>query len=565
MSRTARTDTAAVARWTFFTNHLHVLVALAEKPDLRLREIASRVGITERATHRIICELVAEGYLTRTRVGARNHYEVHRSAGLRHPLHAKQEAERVIRLLAGSDESRRVESPAPLIDAAADPAGDDMTFRQLFLTAPVGMALGDESGNVVAANTAFCRILNRREDELIGRDFRELTHPDDVAADEAALREFASGARGDYVREKRYIRPDGSVVWARLRGTVTSDPHSGARRFVAHVVDISERRRQDQALTEAEERFRIAFDNAPIGMALVTPDGRFIKVNRSLCELTGFAETALLIRSFQDITHPDDLDADLGYVHDVLAGRRRTYQMEKRYFHADGHVIWVMLSVSLVRDPAGEPLYFISQIEDITDRKRREEALRDEAAQLAVIASTDPLTGLGTRREWDLAIERISREEQSAPFGIALIDLDCLKEINDAEGHHAGDDALVAMASALRSVVRDADLVARIGGDEFAILIPGVDEPAMLALAERILAALPEPLTASAGVAAWNHRESAVDLERRADRALYAAKRAGKKRVRLADLRSGPDHSTAITTTVASSSSGSRQRSITAC
>src|SRR4029077_5059501 len=123
-------------------------------------------------------------------------------------------------------------------------------------------------------------------------------------------------------------------------------------------------------------------------------DGRFIKVNRSLCELTGHSETALLVRSFQSITHPDDLDTDLAYVEDVLAGRRRTYQLEKRYLHADGHIIWVMLSVSLVRDAAGLPLYFISQIADITERKWREEELLDRADQLAIIASTDPLTGL---------------------------------------------------------------------------------------------------------------------------------------------------------------------------
>ena len=167
--------------------------------------------------------------------------------------------------------------------------------------------------------------------------------------------------------EKRFLRRDGSPAWVKVRAAVADDPCTGERLFIAHIVDIAERKRHELALAEAEERFRSAFDNAPIGIALVAPDGRFIKVNRSLCELTGHAETALLVRSFQSITHADDLDADLAYVEDVLAGRRRTYQMEKRYYHADGHIIWVMLSVSLVRDAAGLPLYFISQIEDITN------------------------------------------------------------------------------------------------------------------------------------------------------------------------------------------------------
>jgi PAS domain S-box-containing protein len=522
-----------MARWTFFTNHLHVLSTLAAQPDLRLREVASKVGISERATHRIVCELVDEGYLTRTRVGSRNHYEVHLDAALRRPEQAGESVGRVIGMLAGHDAAREREEPRErdqprerdLPRAVTVDADCTDTFRELFRTAPVGMVVGDQSGALLAVNPAFCTILERAEDELLGRDFRAITHQDDIAADETALSQLASGARSEYVREKRYVRPDGSAVWVRLRGVMAIDPDTGARVFVAHVVDIGERRRREQALAEAEDRFRSAFDNAPIGMALVAPDGRFIKVNRALCDLTGYSETHLLTRSFQAITHPDDLNADLALVQDVLADRRRTYQMEKRYYHADGHIIWVTLSVSLVRDADGEPLYFISQIEDISSRKQRERALETQAARLAVIAATDQLTGLSTRRAWDLAIaDRASR----ADLGLERF---------------AGDQALVAMASALRTVVRDEDLVARIGGDEFAVLVPAVSAEAMLGLTERILDALPENLTASAGVATWDGSESPVELQRRADRALYAAKDAGKGRAYLSGAQPGGEAS----------------------
>ncbi|HEX4672964.1 MAG TPA: PAS domain S-box protein [Solirubrobacteraceae bacterium] len=528
-----------MARWTFFTNHLHVLTTLATQPDLRLREVASKVGISERATHRIVCELVDEGYLTRTRVGSRNRYEVHLDTALSHP-EPGESVSRVVGMLASNGGGRQERDIPP---AAANPIAESSTetFRELFRTAPAGMVVGDPSGAVLAVNPAFCAIVERGEDELLGRDFRAITHPEDVAADEGALTELATGTRTEYAREKRYVRPDGSSVWVKLRGTVAVDPDTGARVFVAHVVDISERRRRDQALAEAEDRFRSAFDNAPIGMALVSPDGRFIKVNRALCDLTGYSETDLLVRNFQAITHLDDLDADLAYLQDVLADRRRSYQMEKRYHHADGHIIWVTLSVSLVRDADGEPLYFISQIEDISSRKQRERALETQAARLAVIAATDQLTGLSTRRSWDVTIaDRTSRPGQGLErFGIALIDLDALKEINDTHGHHAGDQALVAMASALRTVVRDEDLVARIGGDEFAILIPMISAEAMLALTERMLDALPEKLSASAGVASWDGSESPTELERRADLALYAAKHAGKGRACLAAAQPG--------------------------
>jgi diguanylate cyclase (GGDEF)-like protein/PAS domain S-box-containing protein len=529
-----------MARWTLFTNYLHVLTTLAVAPDLRLREVADKVGISERATHRIVCELVDEGYLTRTRVGSRNRYEVHLDAALQHPEPGESVGQ-VVELLAGNEAPRERDVPArPMLDA--ENGSSHETFRELFQTAPLGMVVGDSSGVILAVNPAFCTIVERTEDELLGHDFRTITHPDDIAVDEDAQREVRSGARAQYTREKRYVRPDGSVVWVRLCGTTAIDHDTGSRVFVAHVVDISEHRRRDQALAEAEDRFRSAFDNAPIGMALVAPEGRFIKVNRALCDLTGYSETDLLVRSFQAITHPDDLDADLAYVQDVLADRRRSYQMEKRYHHADGHIIWVTLSVSLVRDSAGEPLYFISQIEDVSNRKLRERALEQQAARLALIAATDPLTGLSTRRAWDLAIaDRTARPDQTLErFGIALIDLDALKEINDTQGHHAGDQALVAMASAIRTVVRDEDLVARVGGDEFAILIPSISAEAMLALTDRILAALPGSLSASAGVASWDGSESPADLQRRADRAMYAAKHAGKGRACAADATRQP-------------------------
>jgi diguanylate cyclase (GGDEF)-like protein/PAS domain S-box-containing protein len=526
-----------MARWTFFTNHLRVLTTLAARPDLRLRDIALDVGITERAAHRIIGELVEEGYLTRTRVGSRNRYEIHPEAVRRHPLHAEHEAGRVIRLLT---ENRVSGEPEGAVASDTDRPRGDM-FDEVFRSAPAGMVVGDERGRLVAVNRAFCAIVGRREDELVGQDFRRLTHPDDLAQGEQGWGELANGDRTEYVTEKRFVRRDGSPAWVKVRATVADEPRTGERLFIAHIVDIAERKRHELALAEAEERFRSAFDNAPIGIALVAPDGRFIKVNRSLCELTGHSETALLMRSFQSITHRDDLDTDLAYVEDVLAGRRRTYQMVKRYLHADGHIIWVMLSVSLVRDAAGLPLYFISQIADITERKWREEELLDRADQLAIIASTDPLTGLSTRRAWDIAItERMRcRGDRVRSFSVALIDLDGLKEINDTHGHDAGDGALAATAAALRAALRDGDLVARLGGDEFAILVPDATLDATLALTERILAALPKPLTASAGVAVWDGRESAMQLQRRADRAMYAAKRDGKGHARLAEGEPG--------------------------
>ena len=128
--------------------------------------------------------------------------------------------------------------------------------------------------------------------------------------------------------------------------------------------------------------FQSAFQFAAIGMALVSVEGKWLRVNRSICEITGYSEAELLARTFQDITHPDDLDQDLENVRKMLAGEIDTYQMEKRYYHKNGSIVWILLSVSLVRTKSGEPLFFISQIQDITRQKENAEQLARAAAEI---------------------------------------------------------------------------------------------------------------------------------------------------------------------------------------
>ena len=146
--------------------------------------------------------------------------------------------------------------------------------------------------------------------------------------------------------------------------------------------DIAQLKQIEKPLLDSQELFRLAFNDAAIGMALVATNGQWLKVNRALCEIVGYSETDLLETTFQEITHPDDLEADLGYVRQMLAGEIRTYQMEKRYFHSRGHIVWILLNVSLVRDKQEQPLYFISQIQDITPRKEAEAQLKSLLVEL---------------------------------------------------------------------------------------------------------------------------------------------------------------------------------------
>lgn len=132
----------------------------------------------------------------------------------------------------------------------------------------------------------------------------------------------------------------------------------------------------------SDSLFQSAFEFAAIGMALLSVEGKWLRVNRSICEITGYSEVELLERTFQDITHPDDLEADLENASKMLAGEINTYQMEKRYFHKNGSIVWILLSVSLVRTQSGEPLFFISQIQDITRRIMSEQQLAEASAQI---------------------------------------------------------------------------------------------------------------------------------------------------------------------------------------
>jgi PAS domain S-box-containing protein len=358
----------------FFTNHMRVLTLVADKPDLRLREIASEAGITERAAHRIISELVDEGYLARERSGSRNQY-----ATLRPPPVDPLAAE-VLR--------RAIE---PRANGHSREAPQTDKFRAVFDAIPAGVVVVDASGKIVVVNRAFCEILGRPEVDLLGRAIADYVHRDDLAAYEEQLSPFLPGTpESGY--EQRYVRADGTLTRAEVRVARMVDPETNAPLLVAHLVELEERRRQDRELAEAEERFRTAFDNAPIGMALVALDGRWLKVNRALCELTGYSETALLTRTFQSITHPDDLDADLEFRRQVLTGEISKYQMDKRYYHVSGRIIWASLSVSLVRDAAGEPRYFISQVKDITHRRGAEEGIRrvvDRIAEAVSIIDAD--------------------------------------------------------------------------------------------------------------------------------------------------------------------------------
>lgn len=241
-----------------------------------------------------------------------------------------------------------------------------------------------DKGAIHYISPAYASVWGRSCDSLYAapRSWLDAIHPDDRARVRVAA--HTQQTIGRYHEEYRIVRPDGTIRWIEDRGFPVQDASGITLRIVGVSTDITERKEAEEALRQSIQQFSGAFESAAIGMALVAPDGRWLKVNRALCDLTGYSAEELAQKTFQDITHPDDLDQGLAYVRQMLAGEIRSYQMEKRYVHKQGHIVWILLSVSLLRDAKSTPVHFIAQIQDLSERKRIEGQLRQAAKMEAV-------------------------------------------------------------------------------------------------------------------------------------------------------------------------------------
>jgi PAS domain S-box-containing protein len=240
----------------------------------------------------------------------------------------------------------------------------------------------DPANGWVSGSREFHRLFNAGNrpfglfDELIER-----VHPDDRPAFRDELRMAASGRRG-YDFEFRLRLAEGGVRHLHARGRSQPD-RDGAMRIAGTFQDISERKAAELALRDSLALNRATFDQAAVGIAHVGTDGSWLQVNDRLCQIVGHEREELLRLTFQDLTYPEDLHADLAFVRRVLAGEIPTFSMEKRYVRRDGSLIWINLTVSLVRDAAGAPMHFISIVEDINARKHAELELQENRRSLA--------------------------------------------------------------------------------------------------------------------------------------------------------------------------------------
>jgi diguanylate cyclase (GGDEF)-like protein/PAS domain S-box-containing protein len=271
-------------------------------------------------------------------------------------------------------------------------------------------------------------------------------------------------------------------------------------------------------------------EHAGLGIALMGLDGITFQANPAFCRMTGYDENELLIMTFAEFTHPDDVEREESLFAELLEGVRDLYRVEKRYVRPDGVVVWGALTVSAVRSQGGGLLFAVGMAEDITEQRRLQGELQHQALH-------DHLTGLPNRRLFDDRLSHAQRLARRQDHGLAVValDLDGFKTVNDTHGHAAGDEVLIAVAARLAAACRESDTVARVGGDEFAVLCEGSDADRYApALAERLRTALSgtlvlssgaqTALSASVGFAVAEAADAYDTLLRRADAAMYSWK-----------------------------------------
>ena len=252
-------------------------------------------------------------------------------------------------------------------------AESEVRFRATFENAAVGISHVAPDGRFIRFNKALSRLLGWPADELITKSVQEITHPDDLAFELAELERLRAGTCDSYSVEKRDLRKDGTIVWIRLTRSCVRKSDGSVDYYVAVVEDISARKRAEEQVHKSEARLRATFENAAVGIADFGPDGRWLRVNEALSRITGWSPDDLLAKSFQELTHPEDLAVELAMFEQLQVGKINNYSVEKRAVRKDGTIVWVRRTVSCVRRSDGSIDYFVSVVEDISARKRAEE------------------------------------------------------------------------------------------------------------------------------------------------------------------------------------------------
>ena len=391
-----------------------------------------------------------------------------------------------------------------------------------------------ENELLVYANPALCRLLGRKAAEIVGHPFIDLIAPQDRDLVLVRHRDRIAGMDGPERYTIHLLTADNHALPCELHvGTtvITEDRYLA----VGNVHDVTEKMAMQEKLLETTEELARIYQQLPDMYYRADMDGILIMASPACVNLLGYTQQELVERPLAELyRHPRHLQRD---VRIILRGRGKPAQTEAEMIHKNGHSVWIQANSSFHEAANGAPAWVDGMARDITTRKRMEE-------QLAALARTDGLTGVYSRRHFIEASDDLIRlmKRNRRPLSLMMADLHHFKQINDAHGHHAGDQALVAFATTCREIIRKSDLLGRVGGEEFAIILPETALAQALELAERLreaTAAVAVPvyggdirLTVSIGVTELADDETSLHaMMRRADVALYQAKAEGRNQV----------------------------------
>lgn len=443
---------------------------------------------------------------------------------------------------------RRTVAPvAPDAAVSALPRGRIALARAVLDALPDHIYVKDLQGRYVLINQAGLQQRNvARLDDVVGKTAHDMM-PRGVA-DRMTVEDRSVMETGEVlVNREEVTRFPGVAGDMERRWHITTKlPMRDALGRVVGVLginrDITDRKRAELALRESEETFRAVFDQAAVGITVVSPDLRFLRVNDKYCAMLGYTRSELQAMVLTDLVPPEDREGTVHYRRQLLAGGAPGQDVrERELVRKDGTRIWVSLATSLVRDADAEPRYFVSVVQDISEARRTATALQESEERFRHLAYFDSLTELPNRALFQdrLRMTLAQAARSKSAFALMVIDVDRFKQVNDTLGHAVGDELLAQIAARLRAAVRSGDTVARLGGDEFAVILATIAKPGDAGtVAQKILDRFGDPVRLEAGeipvglsVGIALYPRDGTDariLLKHADTAMYRAKAAGR-------------------------------------
>ncbi len=431
-------------------------------------------------------------------------------------------------------------------------SGHNDIFENAFQYAAIGMALVSPQGQWLRVNRALCEITGYSEQELLNLTFQDITHPDDLNIDLNYLQQMLDGDIENYVLEKRYFHKNGHVVWILLSVSLMRDDKGQPDFFIAQLQDITDRIMALREMRESEQRLELAIEGAELGTWDWDIQTDHVTFNHRWAEMLGYTleEIETHRSSWEKLVHPDDIEEAQEILARHLRGDIAIYESRHRLRHKDGYWIWVLDKGKVIqRNEVGEPVRACGTHLDITSRKEYEHQIEQQAEQLRIaneqldrLAHIDSLTNLYNRRAFTARLrEEIQRANRNlTSLSLIMLDIDDFKSYNDTYGHPEGDILLQQLAYIIQNNIRASDVAARIGGEEFAVILPETNANDSRQVAEKLCQSIAghpwdlRAITVSLGVTTKPTEHSlATDssmLLSRADAALYYSKSHGKNR-----------------------------------